>query len=192
MGFVRSISLWLAAVGCGLLLGGSLLGCGPISSITIGRDDPYHPGYPAPERRPVVVEDEGHGPPPWAPAHGYRRKHQRAYQASSRDVDLVYDSGLGVYVVVGIPNYYYWDGVYVRLDGGQWWQASYLDTRWDPCPRESLPGNLRAKRVEKYWGAPRKDRRHEDDGDDQGRGRGHGHGRGHGRGHDRGGEDDDA
>jgi hypothetical protein len=134
MRFVRSISLLVAAAGCG-----GLLACGPVHSVTVGRGDP------PPSGPPVVHEGNGHGPPPWAPAHGYRRKHQRAYQHGERTVDLVFDSGLGVYIVVGVPNYYYWNGMYIRLNAGSWYRAPYLDARWSPCPNDELPGNLRSK-----------------------------------------------
>ena len=134
MRFVRSISLLVAAAGCG-----GLLACSPVHSVAIGQGGPPRSGPP------VVREGERHGPPPWAPAHGYRRKHQRAYQYRQDTVDLVFDSGLGVYIVVGIPNYYYWNGVYIRLNSGQWSRAPYLDARWVPCPFDELPGNLRSK-----------------------------------------------
>ncbi len=139
MRFVRSISLLLAAAGCG-----SLLACGPVHSVTIGQGGPAGP--------PVVHDGPGGGPPPWAPAHGYRRKHQRAYHGHSGTVDLVFDSGLGVYVVVGIPNYYYWDGVYLRLSAGQWLRAPYLDAPWAPCPPDRLPGKLRDKPIKAQKG----------------------------------------
>jgi hypothetical protein len=182
MGWLRGFALLSAAAGCG-----SLLACGPVHSVTIGR------GGPPPEGPPVVVREGGdHGPPPWAPAHGYRRKHQRAYQSHPDTVDMVFDSGLGVYVVVGIPNYYYWDGVYLRIDAGnRWYRAPYLDARWDPCPPDALPGYLREKSIKKYNGPPKgrwavRDR----DDDEQGHGKGKGHGRGRGHGHDDEGDDD--
>ena len=121
--------------------------------------------------------------PPWAPAHGYRHKHQHAYQHRESTVDLVFDSGLGVYVVVGLPNYYYWDGGYLRIDSGRWYRAPYLDARWAPCPVESLPGNLRSKPIKRYNGPPT-ERSYE-----KSRRKGRDHGKGHGRGHDR--DDDD-
>ncbi|MDX1573745.1 MAG: hypothetical protein R3341_06925 [Methylophaga sp.] len=62
------------------------------------------------------------GPPPHAPAHGYRHKH-------SND-DLVFDSGLGVYVVLGRPDYYFWDNRYFRYRDGYWQHAVDLDGRW--------------------------------------------------------------
>lgn len=171
MRFARSMVLLAAVTGSA-----SLVACGPVHSVTIGRGAPPYSGPP------VVVEEEGNGPPPWAPAHGYRHKHQRAYQSREQTVDLVFDSNVGVYVVVGIPNYYYWDGAYLRLEAGHWWRAQYLDASWTPCPAEALPGNLRSKPVTRYRGPPR-DHRADWDHD-----RGYGHGRGHGHGHD---DDDD-
>ena len=176
MRFVRSLAVLAVAASCG----GPLLACGPVNSITIGRGGypsyPSYPSYPDAGGPPVVVEDDGdHGPPPWAPAHGYRRKHQRAYQSREQTVDLVFDRNVGVYVVVGIPNYYYWNGVYVRLDAGRWWRAPYLDARWEPCPADALPGGLRDKPVRKYQGPPKGHGRD----DDHGRGHGHGHGHDH-------------
>ena len=74
-------------------------GCTGIDSLTIGAG-----GHPHARGR-------GHGPPPHAPAHGYRHKAQR------HGAELEFDSGLGVYVVVGVPLHYYLDGLYLRLDG---------------------------------------------------------------------------
>lgn len=62
------------------------------------------------------------GPPPHAPAHGYRHKHYNH--------DLVFDSGLGVYVVLGRPDYYFWDNRYFRYHDGYWQFAADLDGRW--------------------------------------------------------------
>jgi len=52
----------------------------------------------------VVVEEEpgpphGHGPPPWAPAHGYRAKYRYHYYPSSY-----------VYYDLGRKLYFYYDG----------------------------------------------------------------------------------
>ena len=143
---VRSLGLLVAAAGsC------SLLAC------VIVDDSSYRRG---PSHPPVVERDEGHGPPPWAPAHGYRRKHERAYQSRPDTVDLVFDSRIGVYVVVGIPNYYYWNGTYIRLNAGSWYRAPYLDGRWALCPDTELPGNLHSKSAKNK----------------KGRGKGKGHG----------------
>jgi hypothetical protein len=80
---------------------------------------------------------QGHGPPPHAPAHGRRYKQQ--------GVELVYDSGRGVYVVVGLPNHYYSEGNYYRLRDTRWQVGVHIDGPWQPVSEESLPPGLRAK-----------------------------------------------
>jgi hypothetical protein len=160
MRFACSVSLLLAASASA-----SLLACFPVHSVTIGRRDP---GYPGPGHPPVVEEEHGHGgPPPWAPAHGYRHHQEHAYQSRAGEVELVFDSGLGVYAVVGFPNYYYWDGSYLRIESGQWLTAAYLDAPWAPCPADRIPGGLRAKSGNGDHGHGKAD---------HGKGHGHGHG----------------
>ncbi|MFC1895363.1 hypothetical protein ACFL0Q_01705 [Thermodesulfobacteriota bacterium] len=79
--------------GCCLLLGvlflPFLLGCHG-TSVSIGTD-PYHETHPGYEKG---------GPPPWAPAHGYRAKHRYRYYPSSR---VYFDDDRGIY-------FYYRDG----------------------------------------------------------------------------------
>ena len=107
-----------------------LLGCGPLSSVTIGKS----------ERHSVRAEkSHGGGPPPHAPAHGYRHKRQH----QGRDLELVFDSDLGVYVVVGVPNHFYWKGYYLRIDGDQWYASVNLDSGWEPRSEPSLPPGMR-------------------------------------------------
>jgi len=78
-----------------------------------------------------------HGPPPHAPAHGYRHKHQ--------GVELVYDSGRGVYVVIDFPHHYYFKGHYYRLRETQWEVGVHIDGPWEFVSEDSLPSGLRAK-----------------------------------------------
>ena len=109
-----------------------LSGCGPIASVTIGSSRPHasHGG-------------SGHGPPPHAPAHGYR--HQQA--GSRGGVDLIFDSGLGVYAVVDLPNHYFWDGYYLRIqDDGSWYASIELDGGWKLRPDDRVPPGLRKKK----------------------------------------------
>ena len=54
-------------------------------------------------RRPVP--GRGHGPPAHAPAHGRRRR-------VVHGVELIYDVGMGLYVVVGRPDHYYYEGTF--------------------------------------------------------------------------------
>ncbi|HEX4910793.1 MAG TPA: hypothetical protein VFV64_08525 [Permianibacter sp.] len=89
-----------------------------------------------------VLHEHGHhrsGPPDHAPAHGYRKKmHGR---------DLSFDTGLGVYVVVGSPGLYFWDDFYWRLRDGIWIRASAFDGPWLMVPdtHRHLPPGLAKK-----------------------------------------------
>ncbi|MBW2233436.1 MAG: hypothetical protein JRH17_23905 [Deltaproteobacteria bacterium] len=115
-----------------LLLGG----CGPFSSITIGKSS-----------HPAVGTDRSawQGPPPHAPAHGYRHKQRH----QGRDLDLVFDTNLGVYVVVSLPNRYYWNGYYLRIDGSQWYASTNLDSGWELRSDDSLPPGLKKQKKHK-------------------------------------------
>ena len=100
--------------------------------------------------QPTVVYKQG--PPPHAPAHGYRHK--------QRDCDLVYDSGLSAYIVVGVTATWFVDGVYFRLRGDYWEQASASRGPWVSVQLASVPYGLK-----------------------KARGNGKGHGKSHGNGH---------
>lgn len=76
----------------------------------------------------------GNGPPPHAPAHGYRRHHH--------GVELTFDTQLGVYVVMGRSNYFFIDGHYLRIRGDAWEVSTTLRGPWRPCPRTWLPAGL--------------------------------------------------
>lgn len=78
------------------------------------------------------------GPPAHAPAHGYRRKH-----VAGRE--LVYDSGRGVYVVVGFSDHYYHDGYFYRLRGSLWEMSLKHDSGWKAVSGKSLPMGLQVK-----------------------------------------------
>ena len=85
--------------------------------------------------RPVITKS---GPPAHAPAHGYRRKHVHG-------LELVFDSGRGVYVVVGLSDHYYHDGYFFRLRGGIWEMSPKPDGHWKVASDKSLPMGLRVK-----------------------------------------------
>ena len=87
----------------------------------------------------------GHGPPAHAPAHGYRRK-----QVSP--VELVFDSGSGVYVVVGYPNHYYHDSYFYRQTGTMWEMSLKLDSGWSSVSGKPLPPGLQPKGKSKTYG----------------------------------------
>jgi len=81
---------------------------------------------------------KGKGPPAHAPAHGYRRKQVAG-------MELVFDSGRGVYVVVGLPDHYYHEGYFYRLRGGLWEMSLKPDGDWKAAPEKSLPMGLQVK-----------------------------------------------
>ena len=85
-----------------------------------------------------------HGPPPHAPAHGYRHKH--------RGAELVYDSGRGIYVVIDFPNHYYFKGHYYRLGEAQWEVGVNLEGPWGFISYGELPKGLRIEKKGKAKG----------------------------------------
>ena len=90
--------------------------------------------HPAPSEVVIVKQ----GPPPHAPAHGYRCKHEGK-------VDLSYDSALQVYVVVGHKDCYFQDRSYFRLVKGSWEMSLSFGGPWTPAPAKSLPPGLAKK-----------------------------------------------
>jgi hypothetical protein len=90
----------------------------------------YAPPYAAPP---------GYGPPPHAPAHGYRHQFRP-------DLMLVFDAGRGLYLVDGWPgHYYHGDRFYrARVDGWHW--SPHLRGPWSPVTRKRLPPGLAKKR----------------------------------------------
>ena len=79
----------------------------------------------------------GYGPPPHAPAHGYRHKYH--------DVEMVYDSGRGVYVVAGFPLHFYCDERFYRFREPRWEVSVNIDGPWEVVSEQSLPRGLRVK-----------------------------------------------
>lgn len=103
--------------------------------------DRYHSGHHsnAPYYKP--------GPPPHAPAHGYRHKHYDGH-------DLEYDSTLGVYIVLRDADTYFSNNVYIRMSlDGTWLVSSSLDTGWHLAAGNEIPYKLK-----KYKESNRKDR----------------------------------
>jgi len=79
----------------------------------------------------------GHGPPPHAPAHGYRHWHE------DDGVVLVFDSGRGVYLVVGAPGHYYLDGRFYRRNERRWESSTSVLGGWHRVKSKDLPPALR-------------------------------------------------
>lgn len=82
-----------------------------------------------------------YGPPPHAPAHGYRHKHH--------GVELAYDSGRGLYVVVGFPNHFYYGGHFYRYQSTRWEVSTHIAGSWKPVSGQFVPPGLRAKKKAK-------------------------------------------
>jgi hypothetical protein len=101
------------------------------------------------------------GPPPWAPAHGYRHKHHGA--------DLRFDAHLGVYVVVGHPHIYFHDGHYLRRAHSSWERCGdWKKGRWKPVDVRHVPGPL----VKHYAAKGPKHGKGKDKGKGKGKGKG--------------------
>lgn len=84
----------------------------------------------------------GGGPPPWAPAHGYRTKHPSG-------VDLVFDSGLGVYVVVDLPGVYFHGDRFYRQANGGWGIAGGPGGPWVAVAERDIPPGLQRQQTRK-------------------------------------------
>jgi hypothetical protein len=85
------------------------------------------------------TKSAGHGPPPHAPAHGYRAK-------TAHGVEIVFDTGLGMYVVVGAPDNYYCAGRYYRRGSEGWEVTVEFHGEWQEAAESGLPAGLRSKR----------------------------------------------
>lgn len=75
------------------------------------------------------------GPPPWAPAHGYRHKH-------ASGVELVFDAGMGVYAVLGHPGHFFHDGRFFKRRGRSWAWARSWHGPWTLAHELEVPAGL--------------------------------------------------
>jgi len=92
---------------------------------------------PGPAPRPGPAKSQGHGPPPHAPAHGYRAK-------TPQGVEIAFDTQIGVYVVVELPGNYWLDDRYYRKGASGWVVSGSFDGPWAVCPPGDLPAGLRS------------------------------------------------
>ena len=91
------------------------------------------------------------GPPPYAPAHGYRHHYHNH--------DMIYDSGIRAYIVVGLPDYYYDNGFYFRYSDRGWQISGSLDGRWELTDERRVPKTLwNAKSKKHYYNNEQRDR----------------------------------
>ncbi len=87
-----------------------------------------------------AINEKHAGPPPHAPAHGYRYKHRDG-------TELVYKSNIGVYVVVGHAEHYFYRDRYYRLNNASWEVSLNINKGWSPVSGKKLPPGLRKKHV---------------------------------------------
>jgi hypothetical protein len=78
-------------------------------------------------------------PPPHAPAHGHRYRHDHG-------VDLVFDSGVGAYIVLGFDDLFFFNNNYMRFYDGNWHHADRHDGRWRRANDRHVPHKLRKAR----------------------------------------------
>ena len=93
----------------------------------------HRPQPPASVRKP--------GPPPHAPAHGYRHKHRDG-------IELVFDKKVGVYIVVGHAQIYFHDDHYYRYSSG-WQISTSLKGKWASVRTGHVPPGLAKKKAHK-------------------------------------------
>ena len=77
------------------------------------------------------------GRPAHAQAHGHHKQH--------RSPDLVYDSRLGVYVVLGHPNHYHDGHRYYRSRKGRWQSSTDMHGKWVTISVGEVPHGLIAR-----------------------------------------------
>jgi hypothetical protein len=95
------------------------------------------------------------GPPPHAPAHGYR--HKQATRVG--EVELVFDAGIGIYVVLGRPGYFFDRGHFYRKLNGVWHVSAHIDAGWAVVSGGGLPRGL-VKKAAKH--KDKHERKHKD------------------------------
>lgn len=75
------------------------------------------------------------GPPPHAPAHGYRHKH-------SDGVLLEYHADRRIYVVIDFKDHYFHNDHYFRSKNGVWRRSKNISGPWFIAPPDILPPGL--------------------------------------------------
>ena len=91
--------------------------------------------YPAHQN--YAYEQYNYGPPPYASSYSYREK----YHAHN----MVYDRHLGVYVLLGLPDHYYYNNVYYRFSKNNWYYRHNDKDKWRKYDKRKLPEGLARK-----------------------------------------------
>jgi hypothetical protein len=100
-------------------------------------------GIQVPGSAPHKPKYHKHGPPPHAPAHGYRHKHYDGHE-------LEYDSQTGAYIVLNIPGTYFGNNMYMRLSTyGEWMVSATLEGGWRVAVGNEVPDKLKTYKGKK-------------------------------------------
>ena len=99
---------------------------------------------------PETVHRPNQGPPAHAPAHGYRKKHQHD------NVELVWDSGKGVYAVIGYDGHFFSKDLYYRIIGDHWEVSSGIKGPWRVTNSKHIPPGLKKHKHGKSKGKGKK------------------------------------
>ncbi|MFQ5513028.1 MAG: hypothetical protein ACE5FG_01215 [Myxococcota bacterium] len=94
------------------------------------------------DRRPVHVhtaKSHEHDPPHHAPAHGHRHKHH------AHGVEMVFDPGIEIFVVLGHDHLYFDGGRFLRHRKGHWYVSSELEAEWRVVSADEVPKKLRKR-----------------------------------------------
>lgn len=99
---------------------------------------PSSPGTP-PAQAPAHGQRAKASPPPHAPAHGQRYRH-------ASGLEMEYDSGLGVYVVLNHADVFFHDNVYLRFFNDNWIVSARFDGPWESARESQIPEKLKTSR----------------------------------------------
>lgn len=106
-----------------------LTGCQTLGSVIVKSPGHHQPPPPSKYKK--------HGPPPHAPAHGYRHKHHDGHE-------LEYDSKIGAYIVINIPDTYFGNDLYLRMStDGTWMVSATLESGWRVALTSEVPPKMR-------------------------------------------------
>lgn len=106
-----------------------LTGCQSVGGVSV-KSPGYHPPPPS-------SKYGKQGPPPHAPAHGYRHKHPDGHV-------LEYDSKIGAYIVVNVPDTYFANDLYLRMStDGRWMVSATLGSGWRVALASEIPPKMR-------------------------------------------------
>ncbi|MGA1869821.1 MAG: hypothetical protein ACMUJM_14900 [bacterium] len=116
-------------IACACILCVSFIaGCKAVHSVGVNVNLPY---YETKE-----VKHKRKGPPPHAPAHGYRHKNKDG-------VILQFDNNVGAYIVIKMPGIYFYNGFYMRITDDHWEIRANFHEPWRREARGEVPDKLK-------------------------------------------------